>query len=940
MRISMAKSVKKTVARPKRGAAARISQATQPFTSPESAEPTGDLPAGAGAGMGKKLVVVESPAKARTINRYLGREFVVRASMGHVRDLPEKKIGVDIENDFTPIYEPLASRRKVLTELKQLARGASEVFLATDLDREGEAIAWHLAESLGVPMSRIQRVIFNEITKSAIQAAFEQPRQIDMNKVNAQQARRILDRIVGYEVSPLLWRKVATGLSAGRVQSVAVRLIVEREQEIERFMPEEYWKIAAVFTTNVASADTLARRWAQFLATEDVQGNGPTRDAQQDFLSGIEAFRAELVQVNGKKWSSDNDVATLELARAIGLTIREQDVKIVSDGAAKGVAQRVVTVSGHLYDGVGAAAKPTFAVRGVNQRESRTRPMPPLTTAALQQAASVQLRFSASRTMRIAQQLYEGVDVPGEGSVGLITYMRTDSTNLSNEAVSQARRLIAQQFGDAYLPENPNRYASGERAQEAHEAIRPTDAARSPQSLMRCLTDEQYKLYDLIWKRFVACQMMPALWNVTEADIVTQTTVGEVVFKAMGRQLAFDGFLRVTGLPKTGDQLLPPLAERQPLAPVSLSPTQHFTQPPPRYTEASLVKALEAENIGRPSTYASIIQTVQDRGYVELLERTFHPTVLGMKVTQKLTEHFNDIFNVRFTAQMEDKLDKVEDEAADWVRVLREFYGPFHDTLEKASREMVHAKAETEPSEYTCEKCNKPMVYRFSKNGRYLACTGYPDCKQTYPVDRDGKKIERVTTDIACPVCSLPMIVRRSRFGEFLSCSGYPQCQGSLKLDKQGFVKAPTAPALQVDVPCPKCQAPLLLRRSKRGPWLSCSKYPKCRGRAGWGNLDDAKKVELETLLEAHEAAHPTPTLRKTDGSEITGLYNHATGESVEETAASAGPRDAGVNCPKCGKEMVIRAGKRGEFLACTGYPRCRNALPLEQLDELKAQQT
>jgi len=944
---NMAKSVKKAVASPaKRGQATKKSPARKPNRTVEDPAPDGldhDELANTATAAGKKLVVVESPAKAKTINRYLGREFVVRASMGHVRDLPEKKIGVDIENDFAPAYEPLASRRKVLTELKQLARKASEVFLATDLDREGEAIAWHLAESLGVPASRIQRVIFNEITKNAIQAAFDQPRQIDMNKVNAQQARRILDRIVGYEVSPLLWRKVATGLSAGRVQSVAVRLIVEREQEIGRFMPEEYWKIAAVFTTNVTAADSLARQWAKFLATEDVQGNGPTRDAQQEFLSSLSAFRAELVQVNGKKWSSDNDRDTLALARALGLVIREQDVTVANDPAAKGPAQRVVTVTGHLHDGAGksGADKPTFTVRGVNKRESRTRPMPPLTTAALQQAASVQLRFSASRTMRIAQQLYEGVDVPGEGSVGLITYMRTDSTNLSNEAVTQARRLIEKQFGPAYLPENPNRYASGERAQEAHEAIRPTDAARSPQNLIRCLSDEQYKLYDLIWKRFVACQMTPAVWNVTEADIVTQTAVGEVVFKAMGRQLAFDGFLRVTGLPKTGDQLLPPLTERQPLAPVSLSPTQHFTQPPPRYTEASLVKALEAENIGRPSTYAAIIQTIQDRGYVELLERTFHPTVLGTIVTQKLTEHFNDIFNVRFTAQMEDKLDKVEEESADWVRVLREFYGPFHDTLEKASREMVHAKAETEPSEYVCEKCSKPMVYRFSKNGRYLACTGYPECKQTYPVDRDGKKVERVTTDIACPACSKPMIVRRSRFGEFLSCSGYPQCQGSLKLDKKGFVKAPTAPALSVDVPCPKCQAPLLLRRSKRGPWLSCSKYPKCRGRAGWGNLDDAKKVELETLLANHEAAHPTPTLRKTDGSEITGLYNPATGESIDEdTVAAAGPKDAGVNCPKCGKNMVIRTGKRGEFLACTGYPRCRNALPLEQLNELKQQQT
>ena len=476
---------------------------------------------------GKKLVVVESPAKAKTINRYLGPDYVVRASMGHVRDLPEKKIGVDVKNNFEPTYEPLAGRRKVLAELKQLARGASEVFLATDLDREGEAIAWHLAESLGVPPERIQRVIFNEITKSAIQAAFEHPRQINMNMVNAQQARRILDRIVGYEVSPLLWRKVATGLSAGRVQSVAVRLIVDREADIAKFMPEEYWKIASIFASDTAHAADLERRWSEFLAHTDVQGNPPTRDAQQEFLSSIGAFRAELVQFNGKKWDGTTDEQSLEAVRALGLLVRESDISVVQDPAAKGPAQRVVSIAGRLYGQTEAGPQtPRFSVRSINQRESRTRPLPPLTTAALQQAASVQLRFSASRTMRIAQQLYEGIEVPGEGSVGLITYMRTDSTNLSNEAVSHVRSLIGRDFGPSYVPDSPNRYASGERAQEAHEAIRPSDAGRSPQSLMRALSDEQYKLYDLIWKRFVACQMTPAVWKVTEADIVADTPKG------------------------------------------------------------------------------------------------------------------------------------------------------------------------------------------------------------------------------------------------------------------------------------------------------------------------------------------------------------------------------------------------------------------------------
>jgi len=842
-----------------------------------------------GSSSGKKLVVVESPAKARTINRYLGSDYTVKASMGHVRDLPAKKIGVDVEKGFAPTYEPLTGRRKVLAELKKAARGAPEVFLATDLDREGEAIAWHLAESLGVPEDRIRRVVFNEITSSAIREAFRQPRGIDMDKVNAQQARRILDRIVGYEVSPLLWKKVARGLSAGRVQTVAVRLIVEREREIDAFEPEEYWRIGAVLTPNVADAAKLAEDWKHFLARRDEKGNGPTRQQQQEFLTERGAFRAELATWKGKRFEADNAEDVLAAAKAIGLDVR--DVRRSTNEKAKGAARNVVNVVGGV-----AAGRPDYTVTDVRQRESKSRPPTPMTTATLQQAASVYLRFSASRTMRIAQQLYEGVETPGEGSVGLITYMRTDSRNLSKEALGQIRGLIEQKFGKAYLPEKPNFYSSGERAQEAHEAIRPTDAARRPEDLRGCLSDEQYKLYSLIWKRTVACQMTPAVWSVTEADITVETPAGPAVLKAMGRTLKFDGFLRVMGLPSGGDQILPDLATGRPVAPADIDPTQHFTQPPPRYTEASLVKALEADGIGRPSTYASIIKTIQDREYARLQDRSFHPTDLGTVVTDKLVKHFPELFDIRFTAQMEDTLDRVEDHQMDWVSVLRDFYGPFHKTLETAMEEMVHAKAETEPSDYTCEQCGKPMVYRFSRNGRYLACTGYPDCKQTYPVDKEGKKVEDVRVDVACPECGAEMLLRRGRFGPFLSCANYPECKGVVNLDRKGFLKHPTPPPLEVDVPCEKCGGNMNLRRSKRGPWLSCSNFPKCRGRVGWKTLDEEKRKALELELMNHEKAHPVAELKHLDGSPVGEEEKPRPLNAAPPGEADEGPSDDGAD--------------------------------------------
>jgi len=839
------------------------------------------------AGLGKDLVIVESPAKAKTINRYLGPDYVVKASMGHVRDLPARQMGVDVENRFKPAYEPLAGRTKVLAELKRYAAKAEQVFLATDLDREGEAIAWHLAESLGGARSRIRRVVFNEITASAIREAFEHPRDLDMDKVNAQQARRILDRIVGYEISPLLWRKVAPGLSAGRVQSVAVRLIVDREREIEAFIPVEHWKIGGIFTPDAAAADGLSKDWASFLAATDEKGNPPTREAQVAFLGQRGAFQGELLRLSGEKFHVDDADRAIEIARAVGLTI--DDVQRTEDPGGKGPAAHLVTVVGKVD-----RAGPGFTVGEIKQRDSTSRPPAPFTTAALQQAASIRLGFSATRTMRTAQGLYEGVEVPGEGTTGVITYMRTDSRHLSAEAIGQARDLIGDSFGDAYLPGKPNYYSSGERAQEAHEAIRPTDPARLPENLKAALTADQFKLYRLIWERFIACQMAPARWKVTEADIVANTALGEAVFKAVGRTLEFDGFMRVAGLPRSTDQILPPLAADQAVTPVTLSPTQHFTQPPPRYTEASLVKALEADGIGRPSTYANIIQTVQDRRYVELENKSFRPTDLGVVVNDKLVQHFPDIFDVRFTAHMEDELDRVEEAEVDWVAILQEFYDPFSKDLAKASEEMVHAKAEATPSDYTCAKCGKPMVYRFSKNGRYLACTGYPDCDQTNPVDRDGKLVERKVVDLPCPQCGSEMVVRRSRYGVFLGCTKYPKCKGTAQCDKDGNALK-VVKADDLTETCEQCGSPMAVKFKGRRAFLACTAYPECK------------------------ATRPLP-----EGITV-------------EAPPKPEPTDAGVGCPKCGRPMLIRHGPRGEFLACSGFPKCRNAMSLDKLDELKA---
>ncbi|MDP6546607.1 MAG: type I DNA topoisomerase [Phycisphaerae bacterium] len=818
------------------------------------------------AAVGKNLVIVESPAKAKTINRYLGDDYVVEASYGHVRDLPPKEMGVDIEHDFTPTYLPLPASEKQLNKLKRFAKSAPLVFLATDLDREGEAIAWHLAEALTIPADRIRRVIFNEITAGAIREAFSHPSQLDMNRVNAQQARRILDRIVGYEVSPLLWKKIARGLSAGRVQTVAVRLIVERERQRDEFMPEEYWRIGGVFTTDLDASGDIADRFAALLAQRDEKGRPPTRDAQQHFLSGNSAFTAELARWRGEKFRPTDSEVSLEVVRALSMAIDE--VRRTEDPDGKGPAANRVEIVARL-DG----SQPPFTVTDIKQRQRRSKPSAPFTTVTMQQAASVRLHFSASRTMRVAQKLYEGLDVPGEGSVGLITYMRTDSTHLSNDALGQVRGFIGDSFGSAYLPEKPAHYSSSKRAQEAHEAIRPTSAARTPDQLRGCLDNDQLRLYELIWRRFVACQMNPAIWQVTEAFITASTPDGDAEFKAMGRRLEFDGHLKVAGLPRGGDQILPELTTGRRVAPLDVKPDQHFTQPPPRYTEASLVKALEAEGIGRPSTYAAIIKTIQDREYVLIQERTFRPTHLGTVVTDRLVQHMPRVFDIRFTAHLEDQLDDVEAGQVEWVDILKRFYGPFHENLEKAAEDMVHVQAESEPSEYKCDKCGKPMAYRLNKNGRYLSCTGYPECKSTMPVDEDGKIARPALTDIACSVCGKALQMRKGRYGPFLSCSDYPECKSIVNLDRKGGVKLPSPPPLQVELTCPKCEAPLNLRRSKRGPWLACSTFPKCRGRLGWKTLTDEQRKDLETRLMNHEKEHPQPVIKTMGGTAVEAGY-------------------------------------------------------------------
>ena len=664
-------------------------------------------------GGGRSLVIVESPKKAKSINKFLGSKFLVKASMGHVRDLPVKgrDMGIDVDHGYHPTYVVMDDKKKTINELREAASKSDMVYLATDPDREGEAIAWHLQQALGLPDERVRRVKFYEITEKAIKEAFNHVGPIDMDKVNAQQVRRFLDRFVGWRVSPLLSKKVTRGLSAGRVQSVATRLIAEREKEIKAFISEEYWKITA----------TLA----------------PQRSRAEE-----DKFTAGLAEWKGSGFSA----RTEDEARSIRDTLASSDY----------VVSKLETV------------------------EKLDKPDAPFKTSTLQQQAAIRLRYSGKRTMKLAQELYEGIDVGGDGQVGLITYMRTDSLRVSEEFTTGVRDLIkSESYGDRYVPAKPNRYAAGKQAQEAHEAIRPTDLTLSPEAIRGRLSADQFKLYQLIYRRAVASQMTPAKFEVTNVEV----SAGEGLFKTQGKILRFDGYRRV--LPPAGkqeDALLPALSMGQTLDLHDLSPTQHFTQPPPRYSEATLIKALEKENIGRPSTYAPLIQTIQDRKYVEQKDRRFFATELGMVVTDLLVEHFPKILDLKFTAHMEDELDEIAEAKIGMGQVLDEFYGPFKDSLAAAEINMQKVQI---TSDEVCQKCGAPMLVKYSKGEPFLSCSRYPDCKATRP--RDGTtRVEAVETDHVCTKCGKPLMLREGKRGQFLSCSGYPGCKESYNLDASG----------------------------------------------------------------------------------------------------------------------------------------------------------
>jgi len=754
----------------------------------------------------KSLVIVESPAKAKTINKYLGPDFEVKASMGHVRDLPSKGLNVDIENNFEPTYEVTPGKKSTVTSLKAAARGCRDLYLATDLDREGEAIAWHLAEVLGMPQEKTYRVIFNAITKAAVTKAFAEPGRIDMDKVMAQQARRILDRIVGYKISPLLWKKVARGLSAGRVQSVAVKMIVEKERQIRDFKPDEYWLIPAVFTTDL-QAD-YHQEWLDFITPETEDDKAPAIAEQNKWLAGHNAFKAELSRIGDKKF----EASTKEQAHKVFGALKDAEFKL--------------------------ADKQT--------RQSISQPSAPFITSTLQQTAANRLGFTAKRTMRVAQQLYEGLDLGSMGHLGLITYMRTDSTHLSAEALNEARSYIGRHIGPNYLPAEAKIYAPKKSAQQAHEAIRPTDVDFTPEDIKPFLTEEQFKLYDLVWRRFIACQMTPARWDVTNLDIAAETSIGRCWYKTTGRVLVFDGFTKIW-TNTSNEQQLPQMKVGQNLAAVDIKAEQHFTKPPARYTEGSLVKALEKEGIGRPSTYASIISTIQDRKYVEKMDKKFFATDIAEVVTDKLNEYFPKIMDIAFTRHMEAQLDKIEEQNLDWLGVLNDFYGPFEQSLDTATEQMKHAKAEVTPSEYKCPKCEKPLVYRFGKNGKFLSCSAYPDCKFRAPCDKEGKMLEEKVSEHKCHVCGKPMIHKNGRFGPFLGCSGYPDCKTVLNIDKDGNVLPPKPPPEPTEIRCHKCkEGYLVIRQSKKGPFLGCGRFPKCRTIINIKELDRLKKLQAE----------------------------------------------------------------------------------------------
>lgn len=698
----------------------------------------------------KSLVIVESPAKAKTISKILGKDFDVKASVGHVKDLPAKEMGIDIENNFEPNYIVIPGKEKIIKELKKASKNADSIYLAPDPDREGEAIAWHIAEEVSGKSKNVFRVRFNEITKTAVLEAIKNPGKIDLKKVDAQQARRVLDRLVGYELSPLLWRKVRRGLSAGRVQSVAVRLVVDKEREIEAFKQEEYWSINAEF-------------------------EGSQKPA---FWSRLFKFKGDKI-----------DIKNADAAEAA-----------------------VKDIKGSRY-----------VLSKIERKKRKRMPFPPFITSTLQQEASRKLRFTAKKTMTIAQQLYEGVELGEEGSVGLITYMRTDSFRVAEEAQKAARIFIEHSFGKEYIPEKMPVYKSKSSAQEAHEAVRPTYLEWNPEKIKHYLAKDQYALYKLIWNRFIASQMAPADLEQTIFDILCQTDKckNETVFRASGTVVKFQGFMALY-IESTdealdeGESMLPALKEGETLKLLHLEPKQHFTQPPPRYTEATLVKTLEEKGIGRPSTYAAILSTIQDRKYVHKTDGKFSPTELGMVVNDLLVDRFAELMDIGFTASMEEKLDNIEDGKLKWVKVVKDFYKPFHVKLADALQIQGKVKPQDIPTDVKCEKCDRPMVIRWGRHGRFMACSGFPECKNTRPIDGEKQPAEVKETDEKCPKCSSPMVLKAGRFGKFLACSKYPECK--------------TTKPISTGVKCPEDNGEIVERRSKKGKvFWSCSNFPKCK---------------------------------------------------------------------------------------------------------------
>ena len=757
--------------------------------------------------MSKALVIVESPAKAKTINKYLGKDFTVKASLGHIKDLPKRDLAVDVDRDFEPRYEVIEGKKKLIQELRQTAKKMDAVYLAADPDREGEAICYHLQEELNGDRKngpKIFRVMFNEITKKAVEKAFEQPLQVNRSLVDAQQARRVLDRLVGYKISPLLWDKVRRGLSAGRVQTVALRLIVDREKEIRAFQKQEYWTI---------DVDLGARK-------------PPTLEAR-------------LIQAADKKAEIANQQAADEIVSQI-------------EGA-------------------------DYLVKSVVTREKRRNPVAPFITSTLQQEASRKLRFSVKRTMMLAQRLYEGVELGKEGAVGLITYMRTDSARVSDDAIAEVRDLIRERWGQQYLPPSPNTYKSKKDAQDAHEAIRPTSGLRAPEELEQHLAEDELKLYRLIWMRFVASQMNPAVFDQTTIDVSARGRNGlDYIFRATGSVPKFDGYLAVYQEGKDAadaedEELkhkLPQVSEGEHLRFKAISPDQHFTEPPPRFTEATLVKELEADGVGRPSTYASILSTIQEREYVKKEGGRFHPTELGMVVTQLLTESFDDIFDIKYTARMEEELDEIEEGKLDWRAAMREFYDKFEKDLARAEETMTDIKRMEKPTDLLCEKCGKPLVIKWGKHGSFIACTGYPECTYTRELPVDLPDVDKAgLTDQSdeeyCENCGRPMVLKKGRFGQFYACTGYPDCKTTKPIGGQ---------QKKADVPleekCPVCASNLVLKTGRYGEFIACGNYPTC------------KYVKQKTI---------------------------------------------GVTCPQCAQgEVVERRSKRGKtFYGCSRYPDC-----------------